>query len=223
MSALSMPFVAASNPEKAFQEAIAAAGLTPPDTIIADGKIHRFATNGKRGDDAGWYILHLDNIPAGIFGSWREGHSQTWCSIGRTAQTPEQQKQYATLLKSMQNARSRAKKVEHDAAAEMARAIWAAAAPIEDAAAHGYLVKKGIQVHGARLTSFINARELCTPANHLSLALNRVGGLLVIPMTNATGEFRSLQFITADGTKRPFTGGEKQGCHYLISRPDSAV
>lgn len=220
MSALPIPFAVASNPEQAFQGAIAAAGLTPPDTIISDGKIHRFTTNGKRGDDAGWYILHLDNIPAGSFGNWREGRTETWCSIERNAQTPEQQKQHATLLKSMQNARHRAKKAEHDAAAEIAAAIWAAATPMDEAAAHGYLVKKGIQAHGARMIHTIGARELSHFGN-LSPALS--GPLLVIPMRNAAGELRSLQFITADGTKRPLTGGEKQGCHYRIDKPDSAA
>ena len=117
------PIAAAINPEQAFQGAIAAAGLTPPDTIIADGKIHRFATNERRGDDAGWYVLHLDGIAAGSFGNWREGRTETWCSIERSAQTPEQQRQYATALKSMQNARHRAKKAQHDTAAEKAAAI----------------------------------------------------------------------------------------------------
>ena len=220
MSALPIPFAVASHPEQAFQLAIAAAGLTPPDTLIADGKIHRFATNGKRGDDAGWYILHLDNIPAGSFGNWREGRTETWCSIERNAQTPEQQKQYATLLKSMQNARHRAKKAEHDAAAEAAVAIWAAAAPIDDAAAHGYLVKKGIQAHGARLIDTAAARVHCP---RLSPVMS--GPVLVIPMRNAAGELRSLQFISeaADDNKRPLTGGEKQGCHYLIDKPDAAA
>jgi len=124
MSTLPIAFAVASDPKQAFQSAIAAAGLTPPDTIIADGKIQRFSTNGKRGDDAGWYILHLDNIPAGTFGNWREGRTESWCSIERNAQTPEQQRQYATLLKSMQNARHRANKAEHDASAEIAQTIW---------------------------------------------------------------------------------------------------
>ena len=120
MSALPIPCAVASNPEQAFQGAIAAAGLTPPDTIIADGKIQRFSTNSKRGDDAGRYVLHLDGLPAGWFGDYRTGLSQSWCSIERNAQTPEQQRQYATLLKSMQSARHREKKAEHDAAAEQA-------------------------------------------------------------------------------------------------------
>jgi putative DNA primase/helicase len=218
MSALPKDFAVASNPEQAFQEAIAAAGLTPPDSIIADGKIHRFTTNGKRSDDAGRYVLHLDGLPAGWFGDYRTGLNQTWCSIERNAQTPEQQKQYATLLKSMQNARHREKKAEHDAAAGMAQTIWAASTPIDDAAAHGYLVKKGIQAHGARLFDTDAARAHC---GRLSPVLS--GRLLVIPMRNAAGELRSLQFITADGTKRPLTGGEKQGCHYRIERTDSAA
>ncbi len=207
-----------NDPIEQFRQAIAAAGLTPPDTIHADGKIHRFATNDKRGDDAGWYIYHGDNIPAGSFGNWREGRTETWCSIERTSQTAEQQKQYATLLKSMQNARHRAKKAEHDAAAEKAAAISAAATPIEDTAAHGYLVKKGIQAHGAKLIDTVAARGL---AGNLSPTLS--GPLLVIQMRNAAGGLRSLQFITEEGLKRPLTGGEKQGCHYLIGQTEAAA
>lgn len=218
MSARPHPFATASNPEQAFQSAIAAAGLTPPATIFADGKIHRFSTNGKSSDDAGWYILHAGNVPAGSFGNWREGSTETWCSIDRTEQTPEQQRQHATLLKSMQDVRQRDKKAEHDKAAETAETLWAGATPIDDAAAHGYLVKKGIQPHGARLIDTEAARAHC---GRLSPALS--GPLLVIPMRNAAGELRSLQFITADGTKRPLTGGEKQGCNYLIDKPDSAA
>lgn len=223
MSALPTPFepiplagigrkpFANGNPEQEFQAAIAAADLTPPDTIIADGKIHRFSTNGKRGDDAGWYILHLDNIPAGSFGSWREGRTETWCSMEKQTMSPEQRRAFAVTSKAMQNARHRAKKAEHDGAALQAQAIWDAATQIDDAAAHGYLVAKGTQPQGARLIATDAARAHCPK---LSYSLS--GPLLVIPMRNAAGELRSLQFIAEDGTKRPLTGGEKQGCHYPI-------
>lgn len=201
-----------------FRQAMFVAKLALPDDIIADGKIHRFSTNGKLSDDAGWYILHLDNIPAGSFGNWREGRTESWCSIERMAQTPEQQSQYATLLRSMQNARHRAKKAEQDAAAEIAAAIWAVAIPIDDAAAHGYLVKKGTQHHGVKIIDTAAARAHCAK---LSYSLS--GPLLVIPMRNAAGELRSLQFITEGGTKRSLTGGEKQGCHYQIDKPEAAA
>ncbi len=67
-------------PEEAFRTAIIAAGLTPPDDIEADGALHRFSSNGKRGDKSGYYVLHGDGIPAGVFGCWRAGLTQTWCS-----------------------------------------------------------------------------------------------------------------------------------------------
>lgn len=51
-----------------FRAAIAAAGLTPPDRLIADGRLRRFATNARRGDSAGWYVLRVDGSPAGAFG-----------------------------------------------------------------------------------------------------------------------------------------------------------
>jgi putative DNA primase/helicase len=74
-----------------FRDAIARAGLTPPDAIEADGKLRRFASNGKRGDDAGLYVLHADGIPAGSFGDWRTGFSQSWrADIGRTLTPAEE-------------------------------------------------------------------------------------------------------------------------------------
>ena len=63
-----------------FRDAIRSAGLEPPDIIVADGKLRRFASNGKRGDDAGWYVLYGDGIPAGSFGDWRTGISAIMAS-----------------------------------------------------------------------------------------------------------------------------------------------
>ncbi len=36
-----------------FSDAILAAALTPPVEIEADGRLHRFSSNGKRGDNSG--------------------------------------------------------------------------------------------------------------------------------------------------------------------------
>src|SRR3990172_3274803 len=66
------------NPTEQFRNAIRSAGLEPPDEIIANGTLQRFASNGERGDDAGWYKLHVDGIAAGAFGDWRTGFKGTW-------------------------------------------------------------------------------------------------------------------------------------------------
>lgn len=42
-----------------FRDAMQSAGLIPPETI-EPGKLHRFSSNGKRGDDAGWCKLFPD-------------------------------------------------------------------------------------------------------------------------------------------------------------------
>ena len=69
-----------SNHIDTFRNAIEAAGIGAPDDIQDDGKLHRFSTNGKRGDDSGWYVLHSDGIPAGKFGCWRAGFESSWCA-----------------------------------------------------------------------------------------------------------------------------------------------
>ena len=73
---------------RAFAEAMAQAGLPPPEHIKADGLLNRFPTNGHRADDAGYYILHLDGMPAGYFGGWRSGVAQAWSAERGHALTP---------------------------------------------------------------------------------------------------------------------------------------
>ena len=51
-----------------FRSAISKAGLNSPNEIIADERIHRFSSNGKPTDNAGWYVLFTDGIAAGVFG-----------------------------------------------------------------------------------------------------------------------------------------------------------
>ena len=61
-----------------FAQAIAAAGLTSPPEIVADGRLHRFASNGNASDDAGYYTLHDGEIPFGSFGCFRSGIKRRW-------------------------------------------------------------------------------------------------------------------------------------------------
>ena len=55
-----------------------AAGIeAPPDQIIADGKLHRFASSPGRKSSTGWYIVHHDPVaPVWLFGDWRLGIKQ---------------------------------------------------------------------------------------------------------------------------------------------------
>ena len=75
-----------------FREAMRSAGLIPPD-VIEPGKLHRFSSNGKRGDDAGWCKLFPD-LAGGIFGDHRTGLYEVWQAEREKAYTPAERKAF---------------------------------------------------------------------------------------------------------------------------------
>ncbi|MDZ4344010.1 MAG: toprim domain-containing protein, partial [Candidatus Binatia bacterium] len=182
-----------------FRDAIRSAGLEPPDVIEADGKLHRFPSNGKRGDDAGWYVLHADGIPAGAFGDWRTGVSETWrADVGRTL-TPQEEAAHRAKVEAMRRQREAEENRRRAKAEEKAAAIWEASQPgAED---HPYLVRKGVKPYGARVQD--NA--------------------LVIPMRDSGGDLHSLQFVAPDGDKRFLASGRVSGCYFPIGEPKNGA
>lgn len=181
------------------EQAMRAAGLALPAKIEADGELHRFPTNGKHSDDSGWYILHTDGVPAGIFGCWRAGVSHPWrADIGREL-TPAEKQTHRKQLDAI-NAAHKAEAIKrHTEAATKAAGIWERAQ--QASPDHPYAARKGVSVDGLR--------------EHK--------GLLVIPMRDANGALFSLQFIGPDGGKKFLTGGRVTGCHYMIGKPDDML
>jgi putative DNA primase/helicase len=183
-----------------FRSAIESAGLTPPDAIEADGELHRFASNGKRSDLAGWYVLHGDGIPAGVFGCWRTGLSETWrADIGRRLTDAEREQQRQSI-EAARRKREQAEQTQHAEARKRAASEWEAAKPAPDS--HPYLVRKGVQAYGLRVAA---------------------DGRLLVPVRDRAGTLHSLQRISADGEKRFLPGGSKKGCYYGIGRKPSDV
>src|SRR5688500_14290578 len=91
-----------ADPTEQFRSAMRDAGIDPPYIIEADGELHRFSTNGADSDKAGWYVFHTDDVPAGAFGCWRSGLSQTWSVCNRREMTPTQHKNYQRRLTEIQ-------------------------------------------------------------------------------------------------------------------------
>jgi putative DNA primase/helicase len=183
------------NPVDQFLIAIVASGMTPPTTILDDGKLHRFSPTGKRGDDAGWYVLHLDGVPAGSFGNWRDGYAQCWSAKDDSAMTATERKALAQRIEAMRHKRDTELRQRQADAAAAAFVRWAAAVP---PVSHPYLSAKGVNPYGVRIE-----------ANHT----------LLIPMRDADGRLHSLQAIAPDGTKRFMPGGKVKGCYHAIGRP----
>jgi phage/plasmid primase-like uncharacterized protein len=185
-----------------FRQAIEQAGLTAPETIIADGKIHRFASNGDPKDDAGWYVFHNDGIPAGSFGNWRSDLKRNWCAKSDTTMSALERAAYRHRLDAIQRQRDADEQRRHVEAAERARAMWEGATPAPET--HPYLIRKGICSHGLRIDEE-----------------NR----LIVPVMIG-GRIASLQTIDSNGEKQFLPGGKVKGGTFHMgewSDPDTLL
>lgn len=187
-----------ADPATEFRAAIIDAGLAAPDWIEPDGRLHRFPSNGKRGDDSGWYVLHGDGLPAGSFGCWRSGLSETWCAKAEKHQTAAERSEHRARIHAMRLAREAEHAKRQADAKQTAEQIWRDATPAK--ASHPYLTAKGIQPHGLREHE----------------------GALIVPMRDGS-ELHSLQRIFPDGEKRFLPGGRVTGCYFSIGHPGDVL
>lgn len=188
-------------PELQLRDAIADSGLTPPDQIIMDGRIHRFAagTKGKSGagDKSGWYVAFADGVPAGRFGDWRMGMEQTWrADVGRRLTSAEEMA-HVRRMSEAKALRDAELAKQREVTADTVTTIWQQAQAAD--AAHPYLERKGIQPHGARVTG---------------------DGRLIVPLLHPDGLISSVQYISHDGDKRYHPGGETGGKYWMIGTMD---
>jgi putative DNA primase/helicase len=187
---------------------MASAGVSPPDEILDDGKLHRFGTNGRAGDDSGWYILHGDGIPAGAFGDFRAGVSETFCAdIGREL-TEEERRAQRERVDAIRRQRAAEEARRHAEAAKRAERLWRAAVKAQ---AHPYLSRKGVKAHGLRLYR-----------GELTIRGMRCDDALVIPL-RLGGQISTLEFINTEGEKRFLPGGRKTGAYHSIGKPNGTI
>lgn len=189
-------------PEMQFMDAIRAAGLEPPDQIHMDGKIHRFKSGTKGsgshgGDKPGWYLVFGDGVPAGRFGCWRAGVEVTWrAEVGRKL-TATEEMAHARRMAEAKALRDAEMERKHEVASSTVEKIWSEAQGASPD--HPYLKRKGIGVHGARVTG---------------------DGRLVVPLYDLDGIISSLQYIAHDGGKLYHSGGQTGGKFWMLGTMD---
>jgi putative DNA primase/helicase len=155
-----------------------------------DGQIHRFHVPGDRtGSRNGWYVLYLDGIASGAFGSWKAGSSRTWSS--RAPADTREVEQLRQRIEQARQQREAERQRQQQAAAERAERLWRAAGNADPA--HPYLIAKGVKAHGLR----------------------QRGDELLVPLIHA-GRVVNLQRIARDGAKRFLFGGRVAGCYSPI-------
>ena len=163
------------------------------DKVIGDGMLHRAHVEGdKHGTQNGWYLLHLDGVPAGAFGSWRGDWRETWKAGGSSLLSAAERMQLNAAVVAAKRQRDADTLHRWQSARESAQAVWQSAATPQPN--HPYLKRKRVQAHGIR----------------------QLNDLLLVPMRDADGELWNLQSIDPEGRKLFRKGGRKTGLYHAI-------
>jgi putative DNA primase/helicase len=108
-------------------------------------------------------------------------------------------------------------KAAHDAAAKIANAIYADASRMGES---GYLKRKGIKLpEGVRFVRNLSAASVGYSKDFSITAL-------VVPLYNAAGSIRTVQFISdrpSPKNKSLLPGGQKSGCFFIMGVLDAAA
>lgn len=194
-----------------FRDAIRTAGLTPPEVIEADGKLHRFASDGKRGDDSGRYVLHSDGIAAGWIGDYRTGLSQTWrADVGRKLTQGEEAAHRAKVV-AMRRQREAEEKARHAEAAKKAAALVKAG--IREPAGNPYLACKGVSAVATLWEIDAGAAAAILGYSPKSGGEVLTGRLLVAPV-KVGAKLSTCELIDEGGHKSAIYGGAKAGGYW---------
>lgn len=116
------------NAAREFRLAILAALGHAPE-VIEPGKLHRFATNNRRGDSSGWCKL-FDDLAGGVFGDWRAGVSETWAAEPREAMTRQQRAALARQVEAASRERERQQRQQWADNAKRIARLWAECRPL---------------------------------------------------------------------------------------------
>jgi putative DNA primase/helicase len=186
--------------ELRFREDMERHGIRTEDRIVADGKLHRFhVEDDDKARRNGWYVLHLDARPAGVFGCHKRQIKETWKADGPPL-TDQERAQFRVLIEESRKSWEREIERERQRVAKVCKELLDLYA--EASEDHPYLNKKGIKPHGVLVDS---------------------GGKLVVPVLDAKGRVSSLQTIAAEGEKRFHPGGRVQGCSYTIGEHEEDI
>lgn len=179
-----------------------AAGCAPqePHVVAFTGRLIRFRVEGdKAGSNNGWCVFYRDSLPAGAFGSWKSGVSETWCAKPEQELTDAERDQRKQHLEAAKNQRQALEKQVRAHAQQRAEHLWTTARETVEVQ-HPYLLKKQIPALGIR----------------------QLQQQLVVPIRDLNGTLWSLQFIGPEGQKQFLTGGAIAGNVCLIGDCDAA-
>jgi len=119
-----------SDPFQSFRLAILRELGAAPE-VIEPGRLHRFATRDRRGDDAGFCKL-FDDLRGGVFGCNRQfpGQVFTWSGFDRDRMTPAQREALARQVEQARRDRDEAQREAWQVNAGRIAKLWGQCVPV---------------------------------------------------------------------------------------------
>ena len=185
------------DPEAEFLDALTREGLVLKGMPVMDGQRHRVATvEDKSGQQSGVYRGYLDRRPGGWFINYHRAETEksvtNWSAQGGEAD-PMARLHIRAAARQSQDDAQRTQEQLYARETLAAKRLYDRLPGADPA--HPYLVRKGIP-----------------PTPDLRQTRN---GALVVPFFNASGMFKTLQYIPPAGDKYLFKDAPKQG-HFLV-------
>ncbi|WP_115710985.1 zincin-like metallopeptidase domain-containing protein [Legionella sainthelensi] len=183
-------------PEEEFKAALVSLGaIVSGGHPIMDGKPHRIATEGdKNGEKAGFYVAHLDGIPAGYIKNNRTGTEINWKCKGYILTDEQKVTLKAEALEHQQTRQRELEAKQKSTALRLEKKLSLMTEVVEPTP---YMQAKGIQIHSGVYT-------------------DKEKKLTCIPATDCEGTLWTVQYISKDGTKRFAKDSRKEGCFHVI-------
>lgn len=187
--------------ERLFAQAMLDAGIDTDAAIVADGRLRRFHIKGDKPlSRNGWYVLCSDGVPAGQFGTWRDGGApHPWRYQHAEETTSEEREEESRRLKQASEARTAEVEKAREQARRWAAKVWGDA--VSAAADHPYLLAKSVGAFGIR----------------------QHDDRLLVPLRDSAGVLHGLQFIAPDGSKKFGIGTAKAGRYHSIGAKPAHV
>lgn len=191
-----LPEDKALSPEDEFKEALISLGaIVTNDHPIMDGKPHRIEMDDdKHGEKAGFYVAHLDGIPAGYIKNNRTGSELKWKCKGYVLTDEQKSALKAQALENQKNRELELDEKHKNTALKLTQRLSRMKEATE---LTSYMKSKGIQLQPGVYTS---------PAHKITC----------IPATDIDGKVWSIQYIGDDGTKNFAKDSRKEGCFHVI-------
>lgn len=189
-----------TSPEDEFKEALISMGaIVSGKHPVMNSKPHRIEMDGdKQGEKAGFYVAHLDGIPAGYIKNNRTGEELKWKSKGYVLTNEQKLVLKSQALENQRNRELETEELQRSTAVMLKQKLSLMNKVIEPTP---YLKGKGIQVHSGIYTY-------------------ESKNLTCIPGIDIKGTLWTAQYIAEDGTKRFAKDSRKEGCFHVLGGLD---